>query len=238
MIRIILNPAYKDLEPFVQKVAVCFPQEGELIFQGRNQLKRYCVNGKNVIVKSFKPPHFINRFVYATIRSSKAKRSYEYGLELLKRGITTPMPIAYIEEYKWGLIHSFYVSEEISDAKEMRGYCNSPLEAEGVGILKAFGEFTAKMHKKQVLHQDYSAGNILYKIENDKPHFYLVDINRIHLDQPITEEDGYKSFKRLWFTEEAYTLLAHSYAQAMGYDKIHAANRILYYKNLFMKRKS
>lgn len=234
--KFIINPACRELEPFIRTIPTRFSSEGELIFQGRNQLKRFVVNGKSLIVKSFKIPHLINRIAYVTVRSSKAFRSYTYGLELVRAGVSTPAPIACIEERKTGLYRSFYISEEVERVKEMREFCEGSLTEEGRVILQAFGIFTADMHKKGILHCDYSAGNILYRLEKEVPRFYLVDINRIRFNRQVTQEEGCKVFMRLWFTDEAYLAVARSYAAAMGYDEASMIERIRYYKNKFMNR--
>lgn len=235
--KILINPAYRQLEAFVQEVPDRFSREGTLIFQGRNQLKRFVVQGEKLIVKSFRPPHVLNRVVYATIRPSKAYRSFTYGLELCKRGISTAVPIACIEEFHRGLVRSFYITEEIEEVREMRDFGTGERVEKQEEILAAFGKFTADMHKKQVLHKDYSAGNILYGMRNGQPVFFLVDINRVRFDRPVGEEEGYKSFDRLWLTDEAYTLIARSYAEAMGYDQAHAVEQVRRYKNLFMRNR-
>lgn len=233
--KIVLHPAWEETRAFIRSIPDCFASEGELIFQGRNQLKRFQVGGKSLIVKSFRPPHLINRIVYATFRSSKACRSYTYGLRLQALGISTPAPVAYLEEYRKGLVRSYYVSEEVTGVKEIRDFWENPVIGARRPYLDAFGRFTADMHEKQVLHLDYSAGNVLYGGTTDLPLFYLVDINRLRFNRPVTEEEGYRSFRRLWLTDEAYTAIALAYAAARGYDPDHAVERIRFYKNRYMR---
>ena len=102
--KIVINPAYAVLKSFITKIPVLFEQEGELVYIARNQLRHYSVEGYDVIVKRYKQPHLINRIAYTYFRPSKAKRAYEYAFKLLKLGINSPAPIAYIEQYKSGLL--------------------------------------------------------------------------------------------------------------------------------------
>ena len=96
--KIVINPLYKEFQTFIATLPEVFEQEGEIIFQGRNVLKRFQIKGISFIVNRFKRPNWINRFIYVSFRSSKATRSYLNGLRLVEFGINTPYPVAYIEE--------------------------------------------------------------------------------------------------------------------------------------------
>lgn len=234
--RIVVNPTYEYLRPFIETIPAVFESSGESIHQGRNVLKRYQTRLYSVIVKSFKVPHVLNRFIYASVRKSKAFRSYMYAVKLLERDIQTPAPIAYIEEYKCGLLRSYYISEEIKKVREMRDFWENPVIGDRLPVLISFGRFTAQMHRKQVLHRDYSAGNILYGEKDGEIFFSLVDINRIRFDHPVGEEEGYKNFERLWLSDECFDIIARSYAESMGYDVNHAVERVMHYKNKLMNK--
>ena len=107
-----INPAYCRFSDAIKSIPDVFDKEGETIYKGRNQLKLFCFQGEDFVVKSFKIPHFINKFAYSFIRLSKARRSYEHGLLLRTKGINTPEPIAYIESKKFGLLNdSYYISK-------------------------------------------------------------------------------------------------------------------------------
>ncbi|MCC8153455.1 MAG: lipopolysaccharide kinase InaA family protein, partial [Tannerellaceae bacterium] len=217
MIKTVINPDYTDFSSFIHDIPALFKKEGEVIFEGRNILKRFNVNGTSFIVKSFKKPFFINRLVYISIRSSKACRSYKNGLQLIKKGFLTPTPVAYIECINTGLSDSYYITTELVDAHEMREFWFQPEIGDRYPIVEAFGKFTAELHKKEIFHKDFSSGNILYKKEsNGQLSFYLVDINRMKFNQPIKEEEGYKNFRSLWLPDETYRIIASSYAKGMG----------------------
>jgi len=46
----------------------------------------------NINIKSFKVPNLINKIAYRYFRTSKARRSFEYGNQLLENGVLTPAP--------------------------------------------------------------------------------------------------------------------------------------------------
>lgn len=234
--RIIINPSYKFLEDFIYSLPANFEKSGKVIYEGRNILRQYTIKNVDLVVKRFKQPHLINRIVYRFFRLSKANRSYHYGLELFRRGIATPEPIAFIEKRNFGLTDSYYISLNSPLKHTMREFWFDPEIGERKFILEAFGKFTARLHQKGVLHLDYSSGNILFDIENGNPVFSLVDINRIRFGK-VTEEEGYKSFARLWLPNEVYVIIAKCYAAESGYNETHAIERICYYKDCFMKQK-
>ncbi|MDH6303388.1 tRNA A-37 threonylcarbamoyl transferase component Bud32 [Parabacteroides sp. PF5-5] len=235
MMKVIINPEYEHLSDFINTIPKVFNTSGEIVYEGRNILKRFEVVNVRFVVKRFKVPHLVNRIVYSSIRKSKACRSYIHAFKLQKYGINTPTPIAYIEEFKGGILsYSYYISAEIADAHEIREFYFDPVIGNRAHILDAFGTFTANMHKKNILHKDYSSGNVLYKLKDNTLEFFLVDINRMQFGRSISEEKGYENFRRLWLSDEVFTVIARSYAQAMGYDINHAVERILYYKKKFM----
>lgn len=234
--KIVINPSYKFLENFIYSLPDNFEKSGDVIYEGRNILRQYTIKNLSVIVKRFKRPGLINRIAYRFFRLSKAHRSYQYGIELRRRGILTPQPIAFIEKHNFGLTDSYYVSLESPFKRTMREFWFNPEIGDRHFILEAFGKFTSQMHQKEVLHLDYSAGNVLFDVEDGIPVFSVVDINRMRFGK-VTEEEGYKSFKRLWLPNDVYIAIAKSYAAAHKYNEAHAIERICYYKNCFMKRK-
>ena len=81
--KVVTNPAYPFLADFFCHLSDRFETEGTTIYEGRNVLKRFNIEGCELVVKSFKVPFFVNRVVYALFRKSKARRSYEYAFEIL-----------------------------------------------------------------------------------------------------------------------------------------------------------
>ena len=227
----VINPKYRFLEEFIYSVPENFTFTVELIYSGRNILKLYEVQGCRLVVKSFKVPHIINRFVYMNMRRSKARRSFEYANYLLEQGIYTPEPVAFIEDCSGlGLNHSFYVSLECPFKRNLREFWYVPEIGDRMPILESFARYTADMHEKGILHKDYSSGNVLFEVKNDRPSFALVDINRMKFGK-IGEEEGYKNFDRLWLPDETYKVIAYNYALARGFNPQYAIERICYFKD-------
>ncbi|GAD04548.1 lipopolysaccharide kinase InaA family protein [Porphyromonas crevioricanis] len=187
------------------------PEDIELIYDGRNKL--YAIAGRNVVVKSFKVPCFLQRIVYSWLRPSKAKRSYDNAVELQHKQIGTAAPMGYALEYSGGLLrHSYYVSELLNDCSDLRAAMLG--KADDPELYASFGRFVGHLHESGVYHKDLSPGNILYNLsKKNEYHFFLIDINRMKCySHPLPDRLAYGNFARLsdqpWVSE----LLAKHYA--------------------------
>jgi len=225
----IINPAYKQYASFVNAIPHLFNKEGKTIFKSRNELKIFEQLGLELVVKSYKIPHFINKIVYSVLRASKAERSYKYAITLIAKGIPTPTPVAYIEIKKYGLLFNcFFISTKSRFYREFREISDSPDLPETYLILNDFARFTSDLHKKCVFHKDYSPGNILFGKTGDQYDFELVDLNRMKFC-PVTMEMGCKSLRNLYVMKEQFVFLARQYAQQRGFDPDHCEKLVLKY---------
>ena len=214
-----INPKYERLTNFIKTIPDIFETQGTSIYKARNELKTYNVGGYNIVVKSFQKPHFINRIAYGFFRSSKAKRSYEYAPELLKRNVPTPEPIAFIEDKKNGLLNrSFYICLFEKEYEHIRQYMNG--EKKDDALLKNLAAFIADVHNKGVDFWDMSPGNILWKkTETGDFLFSLVDINRMNFKPHLSEKERIKRFERLSYKNDVIDALASHYANVRNLDK-------------------
>ncbi len=235
---IIINPAYHNFEKFVNDIPDHFNDWGETIYKGRNEVKKMDVNGQILVVKSFKIPHIINKIAYSYFRASKAKRSYEYSLKIIKKGSETPDPIAYIEIFQCGLLNkSYYIYKYCEYNRTFKEFDFRPGTMEGKeDILTAFGAFTAKLHNENIYHPDYSNGNILFKKENGNISFALVDVNRM-IFKKVTEDMSYRTFHRLDSCGEMLKIIGTEYAKKRGFDVDKYVEMITYYNIKTMKYK-
>lgn len=249
--RLIINPKYKKHESFIRDLNSNFDSTGNTIYSGRNTIKTFNIDDIIINVKSFKIPHFINKVAYAWLRGSKAKHSYKYGMEIIRRGANTPEPVAVVEVLKKGLFNkSYYVSvhhEYDFTIRDLIGFEFPDKE----NILKQFAMFTyEKLHKNGIHHLDYSRGNILIsKSEGGKYGFSIVDINRLKFEK-IDYDKGLKNFSQIWASEDELEIIARKYAQInnqneqeavkmlIKFDKIHKEkiNRKLKFKNKIKNR--
>lgn len=193
------------------------PKSSEYIYRGRNNLYRIKLGGKSYILKDFRRPHIVNRYVYTGIRKSKAARSYHNALKLIELGFNTPYPVAYFEiRRNCALLYSFYISEELGDAHEMRHWENYPdIDV----LLPQFAKEILRLHKAGVWHKDFSPGNILFIRENAKIYkFYHVDLNRMKFGVS-DHRKLMRMFRALNLQMSETENIARLYARAAGLDE-------------------
>lgn len=231
-----VNRKFANLTAFVKDLPNLFSDQGNTIYTGRNVLKTYEVEGVNLVVKSFKVPIFINKIAYSYFRDSKAKRSYLHACELIKRGIDTPAPVAFINEFKCGLLYrSYYICIFENEAQTIAPYVFGEIEDDSV--LKDLAFYIAKLHRLGVYHLDLSPGNILYRQQDGKNIFSIIDINRLRFE-PVDKANGLLNFARIAKSLAVSTSLARYYAEAMGYDQDEAVRNINAVSDKFFKAKT
>lgn len=211
-----INPKYEnDFKDFLLNIKEYFKENNQTIHKARNELKIINHNGLDIVVKAFKVPNIINRIAYSYLRDSKAKKSYEYSVKI---GSFTPEPIGYVEFYRHKLLkESFFISEKFSYDFTIREPLLDANFEDKENILKAFANFTYQLHENNILHQDYSPGNILIKKEGDGYVFKVVDINRMKFI-PLKPEERLRNFAKLWMKDEDLKIVAKEYGKIMNQD--------------------
>ena len=208
--KLVVNDSFKHFKSFLENIKEHFATSKNSIHKARNEIKVINYESRDFVVKSFKIPHIINKFVYTFFKSSKAKKSYDFALKIDK---FTPKPIGYIEFYESFLINdSYFISEKFDydfTIREPLLDINFPNKNE---IFKAFAQFTFDLHENGIYHLDYSPGNILIKKENDNFIFKIVDINRMKFLNMDLEKRA-KNFSKLWAKDEDLEFIAKEYAK-------------------------
>lgn len=190
-------------------------QEGEVIFARRNTLR---LTG-DAVVKQFATPNLLRGVWYGLFGKSKARRSYEYALQM--SGLT-PAPIAWREVRVCGVLRESWYACRASECthtfNELIGHPEFPNRTQ---ILQAIGRFTARLHTRGILHRDYSGGNILFNADGSRVE--VIDLNRISFCHHLSREQRWLNFERLNIDREALRIMVTAYAIAMGDDPAAAA---------------
>lgn len=218
MIKYKIREEYDNLSSYLFELPDYFTGEYETIHKARNELKVIDFEGTTTVVKAFKIPNLLNRFVYAYLRDSKAKKSFNNAVRLTELDITTPEPIGYIEFHRFGLLERSYFVSRLSkyDFTIREVLLNADWPDHDL-IFREFGKFTYDIHQKGVLHLDYSPGNILISKTDEGYRFDLVDINRMRFG-PLTTEEGLQNFNKLWANENDLRVMGEAYAECAGLD--------------------
>ena len=131
-------------------------------------------------------PHkaFLDRF-----KPSKAKRSWNGAMELMRRGVGTAQPVAYFEKIgDTTLKQNFYICAfVIADAnigQLFSAYSRGDYNLHGLNpelVYTQLALYCHTMHSRGVHFRDLSGGNILVNIDAKKQlTFSLIDTARIH----------------------------------------------------------
>ena len=246
---IAISSDYEGLTPWLENIAKNFNNGGELIYDARNQIKVFHKanlpsynHSADINVKRYHAPRYFNSLVYSYgLREPKGCRAYKYAKVLLDKGIATHKPIAYIEERNaLGILgFSYLITEQIN--YDMRMYEVGDAKP---GTYEALAEqlatFAADMHDKEVLHLDFSPGNILVKIKNKDTQnptytFSIIDINRIRFGY-VSLEDAAKNFARLWGPKRFMQILIRQYCNIRNFDTRKAEELLMIERKNFWQR--
>ena len=211
-----INPIFENNKASILDKIANFDATGELFGNGdRNKIKLFDLDGKTINIKSFKIPNIINKIAYKYFRKSKARRSFEYATILLEKGIGTPEPIAYLENFTAiGIRDSYYVTEHLAADLTYRELVEIPDYPDRDTILRQFTQFSFGLHEKGIEFLDHSPGNTLIKKkENGDYEFFLVDLNRMEFHESMSFEMRMKNLCRLTPLKEMVAVMSNEYAK-------------------------
>ena len=236
----IINPSFKIAKKKIIYFIKNFNSEGILFGDGqRNKIKLFELEGKTINIKSFKIPHLINKIAYKYFRKSKARRSFEYATTLLEKGIGTPQPIAYFENYDVvGLKDSYYVSEHLQCDLTYRELVEIPDFPDNENILRQFTRFSFDLHEKGIEFLDHSPGNTLIKKNAEGNYdFFLVDLNRMNFHDSMDFDSRMKNLSHLSPKKEMIAVMSNEYSKLYpAQTEAEIFEKMLFYTNDFQER--
>lgn len=207
-IRIEKAPEFADVSSDEIVEFISNPAGRREIYSGRNTLWAAPFRGRNVVVKQFRSD-LKSRIVYALF-SSKASRSLRNAVEISRRGIDTPAPVASGE---WrgkchGLLKSYYICEETTTISLAEAFGRYGREA-----VNAFAAFVALLHEKGIRHDDLNNTNVRVARNTDGTlTFSLIDLNRMKMyDGPVPLARCFKNICRFSRPDENFKLFLREY---------------------------
>lgn len=215
--KIVINPTYEALRAWIEILPETFEQQGEVIYEERNQIRLMSAGVYALCVKRYKKPALLNRIAYSFLRKPKAERAYKNALELVQRGFATPEPIAYILCGKGMIEESYLVTLQSRFEHTFYDFRDGKIAGKE-DLIHAFARYAASLHNAGILHKDFSPGNILYGLEDGQWQFELVDINRMRFGS-VSPKEGCENLCRLWGKTDFFETLCPVYAKARGIDE-------------------
>jgi tRNA A-37 threonylcarbamoyl transferase component Bud32 len=168
----------------------------ETLHWGRNYLyvtRLETTSGeRQVVVKQFRNQSLALR-LRRRLRGSKAEHSWRAALAFAAAGIPTPEPVLWIES-RQPAGPSLFVSRRLEDFFETRYFLrarNDGREAEAFpavdpdGFFDRLGSQLRRMHDAGIWHRDVSIGNLLVRLDQGAPVFFLIDLNRARLGRRL-----------------------------------------------------
>jgi hypothetical protein len=228
-IKKIPNEKYKVLHTFCNK---------------RNTVELAEISTHTFVIKKYKVPNFFNRIAYTFFRRSKAQRAYDNALRILRCGVRTPFPVAYIETQKKRLFHTGYFISEYLNLPTLENFAMENTNEDMQQMKLDFTDFTISLHRKGILPLDYNPKNIFYyRDKTDKKYkFALTDINRAKFGKISRYKDTMYSFEQLGIPAEHLYNALKEYASRQELDMEASLFMILYFRlkkrvKRFIKRK-
>lgn len=240
IIKELVNPKYKSISSFIHVIINpdYFDNQGEILFTGRNTIKRFCFGGINVVAKRYGHITVFNRFMYSTFRKSKAMRAYQYASQLRESGISTPEEIAIIETYKNGILQDCYFISAYSTYHSMAFLRDNGFNRKSMyPLIDAMVKWIVELHDKGIFHQDLNVSNILYKeLANGEYDFQVIDNNRMKFSKNPSMNMRLKNLCHLSVNMELHNYILKQYAQRVQYDCGKSQLKGSFYKLIFEYR--
>ncbi len=162
--------------------------------------------GRKLIVKRFNPPRGIRRLLQRW-KPSRGQRSWNGTHELLRRGIVTPVPVAYFQHPGRAVLNINYFLYEAFDATgsvrdAFTEFAKGGDRHGGVAATDFYAQlagFLVRVHERGVFFRDLSAGNVMMRIHPGKPvAFALIDTARARFwNHPVTLWQRLKDLMRI-----------------------------------------
>ena len=231
------DPKCSKLKPLLENIELYFQESSYTLYEDRNIIRVVNYENESYVVKRFKVPNILSRFIYSYFRSSKAKRSYLHSQKLGKK--LSVEPIAYIEQYEKSLIKSsYYISKYYRYDYTIGEVLRNKALKNREKILKDFADFTYQLHQLDILHLDYSHGNILIKDPPQKTtgyDFRIIDVNRLQFKR-LNLKERLNNFSRVNCDNEDMETVITQYAKHMNMPMKQLLMDALGYRDNFKRK--
>jgi hypothetical protein len=164
-------------------------------------------------------------------RPSKGRRHWNNACEILRRGVDTPLPVAFHERPEQsGIKDSWYLCEFMPDAFSARdvyaAFRDGNATFKGLDKTSWFSlltKFICHMHDCQIVHRDLSSGNLLiHQLADGSIQPMLIDIGRAWLGNGSGLRERHRlqdlmriAYKLNWQDRELFIAL---YGEHMGHS--------------------
>lgn len=150
---------------------------------------------RSALVKVYKNTT-VARQLKSLFRSSGAFSEFFAANQILKNGISTPLPLLVGQRKKMGLVsESVIITEFLEGACDLRDcllHNTFSAFSEKRDFFYAFGRLTQKVFSNRIYQEDYSVNNFMMRKEQGINRLFLIDLEKVRVDTEIPKE------KALW----------------------------------------
>lgn len=215
-LRLKINPKYSDISQYLFSIPKLFVSDtsASVMHENRNVVKY--LPEKDIVVKRFIKVSLFNRLMYSFVRKSKAERSMLNAQKLLKLGIGTPEPVAFIEIRQNLIIRDLYYACRYCSWNKMDDVFYNKIDSDNVERANACVDFIVSIHKRGVLHFDLNPKNIFYKLDASGYNFKLIDLNRMAFHSGYHKRAALNNLTRMTEDKEIFEFIVKRYALSAG----------------------
>ncbi len=227
----LLNAGIRDFYKYLGKYTARVHERNDTTFM---VLKDAVPGGPGQVVAKLYPHETgIERQVKDMFRWGVGIREFKANFACLEAGIDVPEPIAAFETKRTGTtIESYYLSEDIQDAENVRDIVLNPAGelANAAGkhsFIRQLGRFVADAHYKGMYHGDLNASNILAARRGDGTwRFLIIDFVNVRVVKNLSMSQRIKELARL---EKSVGIFFKHMADSIRFYKAYTAgSRELY----------
>jgi hypothetical protein len=200
-----INPDFKH-PLLLEKLSACErllqDLDGQVFTDRRNRvvLNRLSLSDDkslDVVIKEFRPRSLNN--LKTIFFPSRAHKAWDGGVLLMRKGIPTPVPVAYLERKKiFPTKKSYYLTVMEQESEEIRHLFRRLNGEELERLLRVLARQLFFCHEQGILHRDLSDGNVLVMVNSEGNYmFSLIDTNRIRVKKRIGIARRIKNLIRL-----------------------------------------
>lgn len=175
------NAFFEDPISSIQKM------DGKVIGESKIRFSAIFIlpNGRRIFLKRDVTKGGIESFKYFFL-PSKARKEWSVACWALKKNISIPQPLGWMERRNRGLVkESYYLSEAVGSGISL---IEDSAALEDPLILLAMGRTLKKIHDAGLFHKDLHAGNFLWNGQS----LHLVDLHSARIIKTLSLS------KRLW----------------------------------------
>lgn len=124
----------------------------------------------------------IKKWLSNYVMKSRAEKSWKAAWDLIRIGLQTPLPVAFLEKRRWGGLHeALSLSEYLEGAlplQKLWGQGIPPAERKSLSFLVA--SRVAYLHQSGIVHGDLKPSNLLMRKEKDGRYgLYFTDLESL-----------------------------------------------------------